>query len=144
MSFQEKRNIVYLMCSLVTYGGFFGVVLHLHQAGRLESTNWGVAILLLVPFHIVVNVVLEVVFTVINIVVTQEEGPSFTDEFDKSIELRATRNAFYVFSGGFLVAMGAVALDQPMYVMFNLQVLAFFLSEIAWGITHLYFYRSGL
>ena len=144
MSYQEKRNLMYLISSVLIFSFYWLYVLQLNQEGKLESTNWGVLILLLVPVHIVFNVILEVVFVIINTITEGEEEPSVVDEFDQSIQFRATRNAYFVFIAGFLIAMATVALEMPMYVMFNLLVLSFFVTEVVWSTSHLYFYRRGL
>ncbi|MCI0713568.1 MAG: hypothetical protein L0154_25655 [Chloroflexi bacterium] len=144
MSYQEKRNILYLISSLLVFTFYWLYVLQLNREGDLESTNWGIVILVLVPVHVVVNVILEVLFVIINTVTEGEQEPSVVDEFDQSIQLRATRNAYLVFIIGFLIAMGTVALEMPMYVMFNLLVFSFFLTEVVWSTSHLYFYRRGL
>lgn len=144
MSFQEKRNLLYLLDSLIIFSAYAVYVFQAHQDGRLEAINWGRAILLLIPLHLVVNVVTQVIFIIINRLTTNEEEPTFADEFDQSIELRATRNSFGVFMVGFLLALGSVAGEMPLYVMFNGFVAAFFASALAWTLTSLYFYRRGL
>lgn len=144
MSFQEKRNLVYLLNSFIIYGGYGVYVWQLQQVNRLDSTNWGVVILLLIPIHIIINIVMHIVFIILNTLITHEEEPSIVDELDKSIEFRAARNAYYVFMVGFLAAMATVAGDLPSYAMFNMFVLSLFVSELTFISTQLYFYRSGL
>lgn len=143
MSFQEKRNITYLISSFLIFVGYAVYFSRIHHDGHLDSTNWGVLILLLIPIHIVVNVILHVILIVVSLITTQEDEPPFADELDKSIELRATRNSFYVFMIGFLLAMATTAGDLPQYVMFNVLILALFTIEVVWNVSQLYFYRRG-
>lgn len=143
MSYPERKIVVYLMSSLLIFGLYGFYVWQIHQDGNLETTNWGTTILLLIPVHIAINVIMEVLFVIFNTIITQEGEPSIVDELDKSIELRAPHNTFIVFMLGFLIALGTVALDMPLYVMFNLFVLAFFAGSIVWSSSHLYFYRRG-
>lgn len=143
MSYQEKRSIVYLITSVLIFGGYGLYVLGLAQADRLESSNWGRVILALVVIHIGINIVVEIVFAILSAIITREEQPPLTDERDRSIDLRATNNSFLVFGMGFLVAMGTVAVEMPLYVMFNTLVYGFFFAELMWSSTQLYFYRRG-
>lgn len=144
MSYQERRNIVYLISSLLIFGLYGLYVLQINQDGALETTNWGKSIMLLIPVHMVVSVIMQVIFVIINTIITNEEEPTIVDELDKSIELRATSNTFIVFMIGFLISIGTAAFDMPLYVMFNLFVLSFFIASVVWSSTHLYLYQRGL
>lgn len=143
MSYQEQRHLLYFVSSFLIYGGYAGYVWNLEQAGRIDDTNWGRVILLLIPIHIGINIVLEIGFTIGQIIVTRRDVPDLTDELDRNIELRALRNAYYAFLVGFLAAIASVAIEMDIAVMFNGFVGAFFLAEIAFSGTHLWLYRRG-
>jgi hypothetical protein len=119
----------------------------MHPEKSLHSPTdfrfWGITILLIVPAQIVVNIVTHIIFNILNTIATREKMPSFSDELDKLVELRANRNAYTVFMIGFLLSMGTLALDMPPYVMFNALVISLFTASIVWSSSQLYFYRKG-
>jgi hypothetical protein len=71
------------------------------------------------------------------------ERTSFSDERDKFIELRALRNALYVFTGGFFLAMGSLALGMPPSVMFIVLMCSGYVSGLVGDGSQIYFYRKG-
>ena len=75
---------------------------------------------------------------------TNEKEPSFADELDKLIELKATRISHYVFVLGFLLSMGSLVMNISPSVMFSILILSGFVSELAGIITQLYLYRRGV
>jgi hypothetical protein len=148
MSFQEKRNIVSLISTLLIFTLYCMYVFQRYQEGSLDSTDtfsfWGSVILILIPVSIVAKIIIHIVFNIIYRITTKEEEPSFSDELDKLIELKATRNSHYAFIIGFLLSMGSLVMDTPTYVMFILLILSGFLSEVVGVITQLYLYRRGV
>lgn len=76
--------------------------------------------------------------------VSKEKEPSFADEHDKLIELKATRNSHYVFVLGFILAMLSVVLKMQLDIMFIILVSAGLVSEIVGVLTGLYHYRKGV
>lgn len=148
LSYQEKSLIVSIITSVLVYT-IYGVLVALrHQAGNFDSADefhfWGIAILLLILVLVVVEVIMQVVFNVINTIVTREEvDPSFVDERDKLIDLKATTYQFMVFGIGFLLAMGAIALGRSPTLMFAL-IMGFMMAAGIFGsIAKLYLYRRG-
>jgi hypothetical protein len=148
MSYQEKRSIVYLISTLLIIWIYYIYVFQKHADKSLSSETdfrfWGITILLTVPAQIVVNIITHIVFNIINVIATRETGPSFADERDNLIELKANRNAYIVFMIGFLVSMGTLALDIAPYVMFHLLLASLFAASIMWSCSQFYFYRKGL
>lgn len=147
MSFQEKRNLVYLLSTILVFGAYGLYIWQGFRDRTLDALTppsyWATTILILVGVGIVVSVVLLIAFYIVHTIQTRKEEPDITDEMDKVIELKAVRNAYYFFMLGFLVALVTVALGQPLFVMFNVFVLFLFLSQAAWVLTTLYFYRRG-
>lgn len=147
MSYQEKRSIVYLISTFLIIGVYCIYVFQMHPDKSLGTPTdfrfWGITILLIVPAQIIVNIVTYIIFKIINTIATREQGPNFTDELDKLVEMRANQNAYLVFMFGFLLSMGSLALNMQPYVMFNILVAALFAASIVWSSSHLYFYRKG-
>ncbi|MDQ0195626.1 hypothetical protein [Paenibacillus wynnii] len=148
MSYQEKKNIVSLLGSFLVFVWYGLYVFQKHPLGSIDSANtfsfWGGVILILIPVSIVVKIIITIVFNIIYRITTNETEPSFSDELDKLIELKATRNSHYVFTLGFLVSMGSLVMDMQPTVMFIILMVSGFLSEMVGGITQLYLYRRGV
>jgi hypothetical protein len=148
MSYQEKKNIVSLIGTLLVFGFYCLFVFQKYPAGSLDSTEtfsyWGAFILILIPVSIVAKIIITIVFNIIYRITTNEKEPSFSDELDKLIELKATKNSHYVFTLGFLLAMGSLVMDMPHSAMFIILISSGLVSEIVGVITQLYFYRKGV
>lgn len=148
MSYQEKKNIVSLISTLLIFGFYSLYVFQMYQEGSIDRADtfrfWGAAILILIPVSIVAKIIISIVFNIIYRITTNEKEPSFSDELDKLIELKATRNSHYVFILGFLLAMGSLVMDMPLSVMFITLILSGFVSELFGVITQLYLYRKGV
>jgi hypothetical protein len=148
MSYQEKKSIVSMLSSAITFGSYCWYVFLRYQdelfGTEVNFRFWGAVILILIPVSIVAKIVVSIVFIMINRMATREIEPSFEDELDKLIESKATRVSHYVFIFGFILAMGALALEQPPSVMFVILFFSGFLSEAAGLSTKLYLYRRGV
>ena len=148
MSYQEKKNIVSLISTLLIFGFYCLYVYQKYQEGSIDSTDtyrfWGTVILILIPVSIAAKIIITIVFNIIYRITTKEVEPSFADELDKLIELKATRNSHYVFTLGFLLAMGSLVMDMPHSAMFIILILSGFVSEIVGTVTQLYLYRKGV
>ncbi len=147
MSFQEKRAIVYFLVTLVVAWFYYTFLLQMDQASSTDLTTflrfWGIAFLVLIPIQVVVSIIMYIFFSIINTIATKEEAPDITDEFDKLIELRATRNTFYMFGTGFLLAMAALVIKQPLSTMFHILLVSLFLAQLVGSASQIYFYRRG-
>ncbi|NRF93389.1 hypothetical protein HQN89_20735 [Paenibacillus frigoriresistens] len=148
MSFQEKRNVVSLFTTLLIFSVYSLYVFQKYQEGYFHTSNefsfWGAFILILIPVSIVAKVIIHIVFSIINTVATKEKEPLITDELDKLIALKSTRNSHYVFIIGFLLSMISLVMDQPPDVMFIILISSGLLSEVVGIITQLYLYRKGV
>ena len=148
MSFQEKKNIVALLSTLVIFTLYCMVVFQRYQAVNLESTElfkfWGSAILILIPVSMVAKIITHIIFSIINTIATKEIEPKFSDELDKLIELKATTISHYVFVIGFLLAIGSLVINMPPTTMFIIFIFSGFVSEVIGILTQLYLYRRGI
>lgn len=148
MSYQEKKNIVSLISTILIFGSYCGAVYFRYSDMNLEGAElfrfWGAVILILIPVTIVAKVIIEIVFIIINRIATKEVEPSFVDELDKLIELKAMRMSYFVFILGFLLAMGSLVLQMTPSVMFVILIFSGFISDVASCVTRLYHYRKGV
>ena len=148
MSFQERRAVVSLISTILISAFYSAYMVQRYPEGNAYSTEvfhfWGSFFLILIPVSIVARIVIHILFNIINTIATKEKEPSITDERDKLIELKATRNSLYVFTFGFLLAMGALIMDMPPTSMFIILFCSGIVSEMVGDISQLYFYRRGV
>lgn len=147
MTFQEKRTLVTLVSSVIIPAAYFGYLFHMHQEGSIDLVNnlrtWGIAVLILIPIQIGITILNHILFYIVNMIVTGKKESYNTDERDKLIELLATRNSYIGFMVGYLLAMVALVLGMPNYVMFIVLISSGMFSSIINGLTELFFYRRG-
>ncbi|WEK54445.1 MAG: hypothetical protein P0Y55_18225 [Candidatus Cohnella colombiensis] len=148
MSFQEKRNIVSLISTLLIFGSYCLYNLQKFPNGNtsLEDTIsfWGSFILILLPVTIVAKIIISIAFSIIHKIATNEKEPSFSDELDKLIELKSHRNSYFMFGLGFVLAMGSLVIDKPINVMFLILLISGFTAEVTGYISQLMYYRRGV
>ncbi|MDP3462588.1 MAG: hypothetical protein Q8S18_07355 [Bacteroidales bacterium] len=148
LSFQEKQNIVSLVNTILILGLYSLYVYQKYLTADPTLINnlkfWGQAFLMLIPITIVVQVIIHIVFVIINKIVTNEDAPNFTDERDKMIDLKALRASHWVFILGFFLAMGSQAIDMQPYIMFFILIASGFTAGIVSDVAKIYFYRKGI
>ena len=147
MSAHERQAIVSLLATLLLAVVFLVYVLPRYPAGNPYSPEvfhfWGLAVVILIPVSIAANIAVSIVFSIVYSMATQEKASSFADERDKFIELRALRNALYVFTGGFFLAMGSLAIGMSPSVMFIVLMVSGYGSGMVGNLSQLYLYRKG-
>lgn len=147
MSYQEKKAIVSIISMILISAIYFVMVMQRYPDGDAYSKEvfrfWGTAILLLPPVSAFGHVIIYVIFVIINAIATDEMEPPLLDERDRLIELKVTRNALWVFIGGFFLAMGALALNMTPTVMFITLILGGLAAGIVSELSNLYYYRRG-
>jgi len=148
MSFQERRSLVNLISTVLISTLYSAYMVQRYPEGSSYSADvfrfWGSFFLILIPVTIIAKIVIYIVFSIINTIATNEEEPPITDERDKLIELKATRNSLYVFTAGFLLAMGSLVIDMPPSAMFVILICSGIVSEMVSDISQFYFYRRGV
>lgn len=147
MTYQEKRSLFYMMCTIVLTT-VFGIIMY----RRLSGTNlppqelfqfWGKAFLVFAGLSIVVRIVLHILFS-IGLAISGSEGdPGFSDERDKIIELRGTKVSHIVFSIGFLLSMAALAFGLSNHWFFIFLLLGGALGALSSELTEFILYRRG-
>ncbi len=148
MYYQEKKSIVNIISTLLVYGIYYWIV-YQEYGDRVMSPDeelqyWGKTMLLIIPIAIASKIVIHIIFSITNRLVTSERQPCFEDERDKIIALTSTRNAFMVFGFGFLGALGVIAYGMPMRSMFIFMIVAGVLSDVFDNLSQLYFHRKGI
>jgi hypothetical protein len=148
MSYQEKQAIVSLIGTILISAGYCVYIFQKYQAEGVSPTNdlsfWASAILILILVMIVLKIIVYIAFSILNTIVTREEEPGFTDERDKLIDLKATRNFYHVFMAGFVLSMLALAVGQPPFVMFTIIFFSILVAGMILDISQFYFYRRGV
>lgn len=148
MTYQEKKSIVSLISAILIFGTYCLFMYPRHPEGGLESLEtfryWGSFVLILTLLSIVAHIIISILFNFVFRITTGEKEPTFADELDKVIDLKANRNSFFVFIIGFLLAMGSLVIYQPSQVMFIILITSGFISDVTGSITKLYHYRKGV
>lgn len=148
MSYQERRAVVSLFGSTLTFLLYCAYMLGRYPEADAYSAEmfhfWGSFFLILIPVSIVAKIVMQVIFVVINAIITQEEELEVQDERDKLIELKAMRNALYAFTFGFLVGMASIVFGMSPPVMFAIFVCSGFLASVVSDLSEFHFYRRGV
>lgn len=148
MSYQEKQNIVNIFSGLIITLVYAIIVYQRHLEGRFDLSQdfrkWGVIFLVFIGVSIVARIIIQIIFHIINAIATREDKTPLEDERDKLIKLKATRNSYYVFSGGFVLSVVALAIGMPAYGIFIAFVVSGLLAEIMDNGSQIYYYRKGV
>ena len=148
MSYQEKQNIVNIFSGLLITAIYALLIIKRQQEGnfdlREDFDTWGIIFLIYIAASIVVRIIIQIVFHIINAIATREEKVPVTDERDKLITLKATRNSYYVFTSGFVLSVMSLALGMPVYGIFIAFVATGLLAEIIDNGSQIYYYRKGI
>ncbi len=148
MSYQEKQNIVNIFSGLLITAIYALLIIKRQQEGnfdlREDFDTWGIIFLIYIAASIVVRIIIQIVFHIINAIATREEKVPVTDERDKLITLKATRNSYYVFTSGFVLSVMSLAIGMPVYGIFIAFVATGLLAEIIDNGSQIYYYRKGI
>ncbi|MFC2151089.1 hypothetical protein ACFLSE_01065 [Bacteroidota bacterium] len=145
---KETRILVSLISTILIFGFYALYVYNKHVAGNPEILNdlkfWGKTFFIFIPVMIVTQIVIHIIFAIINKIVTNEDIPTISDEMDKLIELKALKISRWVNSIIFLLAMGSILIGMEIWVMFILLISSCFISTIAEAFAQIYFYKRGV
>ena len=149
MSQQERRVGVSLITTLIMFGVFGFYMLDLYQDGALDGPDGyrliGKSFFILVGGGIVVSIVVHILFTIIHAIVTKDYEPMMNDERDKLFDLKSMQIILLVFSFGFLVSMGVLALDVLAPALVFLLIIFFmFIANVIGDLVKLFLYRGGI
>lgn len=148
MSYQEKQNIVNIFSGVLIATIYALIVYQRHMQGRFDLTEdfktWGVLFLIFMGVSIVARIIIYIIFHIFNAIATREEDIPLEDERDKLVKLKATRNSYYAFSGGFMLSTLALALGMPVYGIFIAFIGFGLIAEIVDNSSQIYYYRKGI
>jgi hypothetical protein len=147
MGQQEKQSIVSIIGSVLVIG-FYSLYVYRNyiqaDMGLLNDFQfWGKSFLYLIPVAIVVQIVIQILFAIGNRIITQEDISDITDERDKLIELKSIRISHWIFTAGFMLAMGSLAMGMKPYVMFLTLISSGFVASLASEVAKIIYYRRG-
>lgn len=135
MSFQEKSLWVLLVGLVLAFGGYFAVVLPNHTPEVQPSQ-----VVLFVAATILL-VVLQVVGQVVVAILDRRTG---TDERDRLIALKGTRNGAYLLATGVFFALCAAVWVPGNFVFAHVLLAFWVLAQLLEIATQLYSYRRGI
>ena len=145
---RENRILFSLITTIIILGIYALYVYNRYIDGNPEILNdlkfWGKTFIILVPIMIVAQIIIHIIFAIINKIITNEDMPTSEDEMDKLIELKSLRISRWVQSLIFFLAMGAITIGMHIWVMFVLLISSCFISSIVESIAQIYFYKRGI
>jgi hypothetical protein len=147
MDIKEKQILVTMISLAMIFTGYSLFIYNRYIVDDINIINdfkfWGKAFLILIPITIVTQIIVHIIFAIINKIVTKEDLETKSDERDKLINLKAIRVSHWAFTAGFMISMIALTLGAPPYVMFIILISSGFISAIIAEISKIYFYRKG-
>lgn len=148
MEIKEKQIIVSQVTSVLTLV-FYWLYVYKHQVVMnpdiLNNFQfWGKTLLIFIPVAIVAQIVVHILFAIINKIVTNEDMQDKSDERDKLIELKAIRISHWIFIAGFFMAMLSQAVAMAPSVMFITLIAAGFASSLISDLAKLVMYQKGV
>lgn len=148
MTYREKESVVNIFSGLLIAAGYSWYVYnkHLQQQFNLSKDYqaWGKIFLIFIIVSVVVRIIIYIVFHIINTIATRDDKIPVSDERDKLIELKSTRNAHHAFSGSFVIAFVLLALGLPVYWVFIVFLISGLISEIVENVSKIYYHRKGI
>jgi hypothetical protein len=147
MDQKERQIVVTILSSVITIGLYVLYVYNKQVDGNFEVLNdfrfWGKSFLWLIPVAIVAQIIIHIVYAIINRIVTNEDVPTTNDERDRMIELKAIRVSHWIFTTGFICAMGVLAFGAKPSAMFIILLASGLGASIISELVKLYYYRRG-
>lgn len=148
MSYQEKENIVNIFSALIISIGYALIIYQKHLQGQFDLTEdyrkWGIIFLIFIGVSIVARIIIYIIFHIINHIATREEEKPVSDERDKLIKLKSSRNSHYVFSVGVMLSIISLSIGMPVYGIFIAFIGSCVLSEIMDNLSQIYYSRKGI
>jgi hypothetical protein len=146
MYYQEKISIMSLIGNILVSGLYF-IYVYLNydlQTKTMDFKFWASIILIFVLIQIITRIIIHIISAIIIKITDNEEIPTTSDEMDKLIELKSTRNSSGVLGIGVLLSMGLLLFGMQLVVMFYVILSSMFLAGVVSDISMLYFYRKGV
>jgi len=147
MDAKEKQVLVTLLATILTLVLYSMYIYNMYISSDPAIINsfrfWGNAFIILIPVAIVAQIIVQIIFAIINRIVTNEDIPTKDDERDRLIELKTIRISHWIFITGFTLAMGSQSMGMQPWVMFVTLFSSGFISSIVSEISRFLYYRRG-
>jgi hypothetical protein len=144
---RETQVIVSIITTVVLIGSYSLYIYTKYLAanpGMIEDLRFlGKAFLCFIPLAIIAQIIIHIIFAIVNKIVTDEEIPAISDERDKLIELKAIRISHWLFTIGFISAIATQALGMQAWIMLIILISSGFIAAIVSDIFRIYYYRRG-
>lgn len=148
MSFHEKKSIMGFVSTFAVFAIYALVVLGMYRAGRFDPENivrfWSALILIMIPVQIAGKIISYILFYIVYRITDDEEGPTFSDERDKIIELKADRHSHWVFSAGFMATLISIVAGAAPTTSIVILVVSMMISGMTDDVSQLVMYRRGV
>lgn len=148
MSYQGKQAIVSLISNLTSSAAYF---YYRFQSGQASDLNvaidfkfWGSTILSYLLVLIIFKILIYIIFSIMNTIITREEEPKFRDEMDSLINLKSIRNFYHILTLGIFLSIGTLVLDFPPAAVFIGILCSMFIASIVLDVSEIYFYHKGV
>ncbi|MFO7656847.1 MAG: hypothetical protein R6W78_07250 [Bacteroidales bacterium] len=148
MYLKEKREMLTLISSILIFGFYALFVYQRFIEANPEIIHdfqfWGKRFMVFIPIAIVAQILIHILFAIVNKIVTKEDIPTISDEMDKMIELKALRISHWVCNLGLILSLGSQAIGMQPWVMIIVLISLCFVSSIVEGIAKIYYYQKGI
>ena len=149
MPVQLKSTYVFIFTATVTFVAYswwvFGVMGIAHFTGPDALVQIGRAISSLIILGYAFEICVLFAVGIFGVKVFKNTKEDFTlDERDEQIGYKSLHYSHLVLCSGLFLSIGALALGWSAFWVFNLMVLAFYLSVVAELATKLFLYKRGL
>jgi len=134
LSFHEKSLWLMFVSLVGVFGAYFAMVLPTHTVDVMphQVALFVLAVVLLVIMQIVGHIVIAIV-----------DRRTQTDERDRLIELKGTRNAAYVLATGVFLALCATLLTKGNFIFAHLLLGFWVLAQLVEIGSQLFLHRRG-
>lgn len=148
MSYQEKKALLNMMITfsvMIIYGYYvYNNNWNPSFSTEEELQFWAKTLLFVIPVQIVIHIVVHILFSIINTIAMKNNEFELKDEFDKIIDLKASRNSSTTFSLGVIGGFVVIYMGYGLTYFFISLIAAGMISEIVDGISRVYYYRQGV
>lgn len=149
MSEHQRENIISLILLLTVSSVYIGYILNSYSSMVFgpgeELKYWAGAILAIIPIRIVLQIILIIIFKIMEAIVNQGKVSSdIKDERDKLIELKGDNISGNFFVFGFVLSLvGVYYFSFSLSMMFIFIFVIGYISELLGIISKIYFYNKG-
>ncbi len=146
MTFEERNNLVGILCGAIMITVYVWRITALHGAGVFDGHDglmlWARETLWLIGYGIGLVIVATILFSIFYAIVTNDPKPNMVvDERDRMISIWGQRVTIAVMSVFFVAALFALAFGWSAFAVFNIMLAGFAFGDMAGNLTKLGLYR---